>query len=120
MIVDDYDPMAEKGFEPKRTVLLDEFNLPPAGRHVVDKMHVSFLNIGLQIISSGEVVVFIEEHDGAEWRVCDTTPTIPGETICSHRLKHPDFRIGVENPSGEAQTVSIKMKWVGPAGSDEL
>jgi len=115
-MVEAFDPTARMGLVRKQTVLLEEFNLPAKSRHALDQMHVPILNIGVRVLSTDEIKVYIEEFDGTEWHLRDTTPTIPGETVWHHRLKYPDFRVGIENPSEtKAHTVSVLVKWMAPA-----
>lgn len=115
-----FDPTARMGLKPMQTVLLSDFNLPAKARHSLEQMHVPILNIGVRVLSTDEITVRIEEFDGAEWKLRDTTPTIPGETVWHHALKYPDFRVGIENPSEtKDQTVSVLIKWMAPADTKD-
>lgn len=119
-MVGSFAPPPDKAFKPMHTILLQDFSLPAGARHTTEQMHVPVLNIGLRIVSSDEITVFIEEFNGAEWLVCDTTPTLPGETVCNHWLKNPDFRIAVLNPSEtKDQTVTVQIKWIAPEDYEE-
>ncbi|MBO8128373.1 MAG: hypothetical protein H0Z39_04125 [Peptococcaceae bacterium] len=92
------------GFIPKgvsRNIvhLLKDHILPSGESLALKEQKASVLTVGVRVVTSHTIEAIIEEKNGDQWQVTDTTEMLEGETVVHHPLKHSVFRVRLKNPS---------------------
>ncbi|MDQ0287632.1 hypothetical protein J2Z49_002762 [Desulfofundulus luciae] len=93
---------------PRIVRLAREMNLGAGQAVELDCPRATLLNIAFRIRTTGTVNLFVEEHNGQEWKTTGRLEVEEGETVWHHILKKPCFRLRLANPSpADAVEVSI-------------
>ncbi|MDI6709962.1 MAG: hypothetical protein QMC81_03510 [Thermoanaerobacterales bacterium] len=95
---------------PNVVPLVKDLALAPRAGTVLDAPRATIMNVGIRVRTTGTLNAVLEEFDGADWIARDRTECLGGDTLWHHQLRHPEFRLRLENPSPDGEvTVSIDL-----------
>jgi len=95
---------------PNVVPLAQNLTLAPGGAVVLEAPRATIMNVGIRVRTTGTVNAALEEFDDTDWIPKDRMECLEGDTIWHHQLRHPRFRLRLENPSSDAEVaVSIDL-----------